>query len=233
MKNKWTIISLFTLVGIMGGYLVGLNTAANPPVPVPDPSVLVIALTIQTGVLTFLLSLAGWSLVKRTELSLWKKSGWKAALISGIVVGLILQGSDRLLFTALIPELEGLSSSFSFQALLMGLFYGGVVEEVMMRFFLMSLIIFILTKIRKRKDLSDGAYWVAISITALLFAVGHFPANIMLFGELSPVVTIRALLLNGIGGIVYGYLFWRYGLVFSIAAHMMTHVTMQFVMLIL
>ncbi|TGB01202.1 CPBP family intramembrane glutamic endopeptidase [Halobacillus salinus] len=233
MKNKWSVVLAFTLAGVIGGFFVGLNTVKNPPVPIPDTTLVIVAVTVQTAFLTFLLALAGWALLKRTELSLWKGRGWKAAIIGGVLVGLVLVGADRLLFTAFLPELEELSSSFSIVGLLMGIFYGGVVEEVMLRMFLMSLIIFLIAKVKKRINLSDGAYWLAILITAVLFAVGHFPANIAIFGELTPVVATRALLLNGIGGIVYGYLFWRYGLVSSITAHMMTHVTMQLLMLVL
>jgi hypothetical protein len=38
---------------------------------------------------------------------------------------------------------------------------------------------------------------------------------------------VRALVLNGIAGIAYGYLYWKRGLEAAMLAHMSTHLIMQ------
>ncbi|WP_054636078.1 CPBP family intramembrane metalloprotease [Thalassobacillus sp. C254] len=43
--------------------------------------------------------------------------------------------------------------------------------------------------------------------------------------EMTAVVFLRMMLLNGAGGLVFGWLFWKKGLETAITAHMMTHVT--------
>ncbi len=50
-----------------------------------------------------------------------------------------------------------------------------------------------------------------------------------LFGELTPMLMFQGLLLNSIGGRVFGYLFWKYGIEYAIFCNMMVHVGMQLV----
>jgi hypothetical protein len=42
-------------------------------------------------------------------------------------------------------------------------------------------------------------------------------------------IIIRAFVLNGIGGIGFGYLFWKKGLAYSMVAHGVTHIFMQLI----
>lgn len=82
---------------------------------------------------------------------------------------------------------------------------------------------------RDFEQMPSIAYWVIIGVAAVVFGALHFPATIMLFGELTPMLTFRGFLLNGIGGMVFGYLFWKYGIEYAILCHMMTHMGMQLV----
>ncbi|RWZ59907.1 CPBP family intramembrane metalloprotease [Halobacillus fulvus] len=227
MNKHWKIALVLGVFGLIGGYFTAESTLNSGFIDIPDPSLFRIITIIQTGVLTFLLSWAGLWLMQRTPLSLYKRNSIIPALIMGIGVGFVIQGSDALLFINWLPELASLGGETSLNALLLGVFYGGVVEEVMMRLFLMTFTIFLFLKIKKRESLSGTYYWIAIIVTSFIFAVGHLPANIAIFGELSVVVLFRALFLNAIGGIFYGYLFWKYGLFFSVIAHMVTHIAMQ------
>ncbi|MFK3960768.1 CPBP family glutamic-type intramembrane protease [Guptibacillus hwajinpoensis] len=83
------------------------------------------------------------------------------------------------MFSKLLPELENTPPAFSLSSLIGGVFYGGIVEEVMMRLLGMTLIIFLISKLRKGKEASNTSYWIAIILTSLLFTVGHLPANAM------------------------------------------------------
>ena len=103
--------------------------------------------------------------------------------------------------------------------------YGGIVEKILMRLFLMSLIAFILWKLffrnTSKNKLPDKIFISANIISALLFAAGHLPATAAAFGALTPMLLARCFLLNGIFGLLFGRLYRRYGIWYAMAAHML------------
>jgi len=78
---------------------------------------------------------------------------------------------------------------------LLAMFYGGITEELMVRLFGMTLIVWLLTRITKKekKEIPDIFYYIAIFLTAILFGLGHLPATIQVFGELTSIIVTRAL----------------------------------------
>jgi len=99
-------------------------------------------------------------------------------------------------------------------------FYGGIGEEVMMRLFLMTVLVWLSFKLVKTADgkPTRAGVWLAIIITAVMFGVGHLPVTAAMTA-ITPLILARALLLNGIGGIVFGWLYWKKGLESAIVAH--------------
>jgi membrane protease YdiL (CAAX protease family) len=55
------------------------------------------------------------------------------------------------------------------------------------------------------------AFWLANIVAAVLFGLGHLPATALLT-PLTKLVVLRALLLNGIPGVVFGVLYFKRGL---------------------
>jgi Type II CAAX prenyl endopeptidase Rce1-like len=108
--------------------------------------------------------------------------------------------------------------------LLTAMFYGGITEEILMRWGLMSLLVWIAWKgLEQGVTLpSQGIYQGAIVLAALVFGLLHLPATAAIV-SLTPVVIIRALLLNGIVGIAFGWLFWQYSLEAAMLAHVSFH----------
>jgi len=96
-------------------------------------------------------------------------------------------------------------------------FYGGIVEELMLRLFLMTLVLWIAARLRGSMP-PPWMYWCAIALAALLFGIGHLPAAATVWG-LEPVVVLRTLLLNGIAGLAFGWLYWKRGLEMAVLAH--------------
>ncbi|MEG0371967.1 MAG: CPBP family intramembrane glutamic endopeptidase, partial [Clostridium sp.] len=140
-------------------------------------------------------------------------------------------GSDKLIFAKYLPpKIE--AYTFLPTYFIGSILYGGVVEEVMLRLFVMSLIVLILWKIfarsRNNSTIPNLIYITAIFISAILFAAGHLPVTAQTLGLSTPIL-IRCFLLNGIGGIGFGYLYWKRGLSYAIYAHMITHIFMQLV----
>lgn len=97
-------------------------------------------------------------------------------------------------------------------------FYGGIVEEIMLRLGAMTVLVWIGTKLARRDRPGARLMWVCILLAAVLFGVGHLPATALL-APLTPLVVARGLLLNGIGAVIFGYLYWRRGLESAMVAH--------------
>ena len=99
-------------------------------------------------------------------------------------------------------------------------FYGGITEEIMMRFFVMTLLVFIFYKIKSTKEGKPTVFgiWLAIVLAAVLFGIGRLPFTATLT-ILTPIIITRAIILNGIGGIIFGWLYWKRGLESAILAH--------------
>jgi len=65
---------------------------------------------------------------------------------------------------------------------------------------------------------SAAAFWAANLLAAILFGLGHLPATAALV-PLSKIVVLRAVVLNGFAGIIFGYLYWKRGLESAMVAH--------------
>ncbi|WP_348535513.1 CPBP family intramembrane glutamic endopeptidase [Komarekiella delphini-convector] len=141
---------------------------------------------------------------------------------AGAIVLLLL---DRLMQHALPEALQAANNTErSWLNLLTAIFYGGITEEILMRWGLMSLLVWIAWKVFKQGITlpSQGIYQAAIVLAALVFGLLHLPATAAIV-PLTPVVIIRALLLNGIVGIAFGWLFWQYSLEAAMLAHISVH----------
>jgi membrane protease YdiL (CAAX protease family) len=103
----------------------------------------------------------------------------------------------------------------------MGVLYGGVAEEVMLRWGAMSLIAWALVSLL-RSQARTVSMALAVAVAALLFAAGHLPA-LAAQVDLTPAMVARTLMLNGVAGLLYGWLFWRRHLEAAMVAHACTH----------
>lgn len=148
-----------------------------------------------------------------------------AGLGAGAAFAILLLSStlDPLLLPQAQLPMQDIEGAGSALYGLLAAFYGGIVEEVQLRLFLMSLVAWTLTWLTRRARGFDGTLsprlaWTAIGVSALLFGAGHLPMAAGIWGLDSGVV-VRTLLLNGIGGLVFGWVFWKRGLEMAIVAH--------------
>lgn len=120
---------------------------------------------------------------------------------------------------------------------LSAVFYGGVVEEVLLRLFCMSLAVFLLWKLffrgRDRGEIPQGVFIAANILCALLFAAGHLPATASMYGSLTPPVVARCFLLNGGLGLAFGRLYRKYGIQYAMVGHAGTHILAKLIWLAL
>lgn len=103
--------------------------------------------------------------------------------------------------------------------------YGGITEELMLRFGLMSVLVFIGWRItgRRADRPRPAVVWAAIVIAAVLFGLGHLPALAQSV-SLTPVLIVRTVLLNAVAGVLFGWLYWQRSLETAMVAHASFHV---------
>jgi len=115
-------------------------------------------------------------------------------------------------------------------------FYGGIGEEIFARLFLMTLFIWFISKIKRssKSAASNATVWTAIILSSILFGLGHLPITSGITAITTSVV-LRAILLNGIVSVMFGWLYWKKGLESAMIAHfsadIVLHVITPFVVL--
>lgn len=102
---------------------------------------------------------------------------------------------------------------------------GGVAEEVMFRWGVMSVMAWLAVGVLGMP--AGMGMWVAIVVAGLLFGLGHLPSVMAEGVKLSRSIVGMALVLNMVVGVAFGWLFWQYGLLAAIAAHGLLHVVWQ------
>lgn len=149
---------------------------------------------------------------------------WRAAA-AGLVLGLALAGVDAAIAPQLGPRWQQLAAAGgSGAALAVGLLYGGVAEEVMLRWGAMSLLAWVLLRVAGPRRHAMAMALAAV-LAAALFGAAHLPA-LAAQVEPTPALVARTLLLNGAAGLLYGWLYWRRHLEAAMAAHAATHLGM-------
>ena len=146
--------------------------------------------------------------------------GWAISL--GLVVGIVLISIIRLIRTA-FPQIRTRFTAelkFPIWKRLVIAFYSGVLEEIIFRLFLLSLIAWLLGRVWQTADgrPAIGAIWLSNLLAAILFGIVHLPRWSSLT-RLSPGFILLIIAMNGLGGIAFGYLFVTYGIEAAIIAH--------------
>lgn len=152
------------------------------------------------------------------------------SILTGSLLGLMIFLLD-FLFQPWIPKsLHFTVESRDLLTTISGIFYGGIVEELLSRWGLMTLIIWLGWRFLQRRQGSpkEGIIWVSSILTALLFALGHL-GSITIVAPITSLVLLRTLLLNGLIGVVLGWIFWKRGLEPSMIVHAFFHIAVTFI----
>ena len=251
IKTYWKTLLFFTVIGLIGGFFTGLyvldsyppemqqqladELAASGLNQLPIDIMLGIISAVQAAGYGIVLGAIGIWLGKKT--GLWKdektitKQPLAASILVSIVAGATLILSDLLFFgnySEVIMDSYSVKPTIPY--LIASVLYGGVIEEVMLRLFWMTMVAFVLWKLfdRKNERPSTAIVIVANVIAALLFAAGHLPATAAMIG-LSPMIVFRCFLLNGGCGLLFGWLYRKYGLRYSMIAHGGCHIVSKLI----
>jgi len=220
--------------------LANLPAAAGSEMPLP-PLLIKLLSIVQTTILLTIAIFIGIQLARHVGLSapaaeaLATGNSFISALKPQILPGLIagfLAGVAILLswlfFRPILPSLfvtraERLNSSMP---LLTRLLYGGVTEELLLRWGLMTLLVWAAWRMfQKRRGSPPTVYFVgAIIVSSILFGIGHLPLVAALEVDYTIPIVAFVVLANALFGLTAGYLYWQKGLEAAIIAHMSTHV---------
>jgi hypothetical protein len=192
-------------------------------------AVIVAAAVVQTSVLAAMATACGLWLGPRVGLgpALLRPSAAPlarrvvATLIAGMGVGMLILTLEVLVFAPRLPS--DLSAEAGQRvAPWMGLLasvYGAIDEEVLLRLGVMTFLAWALARVSGRQAVVPSSLmWVSVIAAALLFGAGHLPA-VAALTPLTPIVVVRTVLLNALGGVLYGWLYLRHGLALAMVAH--------------
>ncbi|MEH7383328.1 CPBP family intramembrane glutamic endopeptidase [Bacillus sp. JJ1533] len=197
----------------------------NPTKKTPPTPVLVLISILQSVVLLGVSAFIGTLLAPKVELHWWLVDQWLngtpvpypilrtilLSLVVGALAAIVIIGLDYL-FMKRMPKVD-MDEPSMFQSFLAS-FYGGISEEVLTRLFLMTVVVYAFSLL----GIGTASYWIGILFAALLFGIGHLPAAFALFGK-TKLVFWRTVLLNMVPGILFGYLYWRFGIEIAMIAH--------------
>jgi Type II CAAX prenyl endopeptidase Rce1-like len=201
-----------------------------------SPDVLLAASLVQSAVLLIIAVCAGLWAARRLGLGApileAGLSGQKlprrslTALIPAAIIGAAAGASvialDRWAFAPIVPAALGVQPP-AWMGLLASA-YGAIDEELLMRLGLLSLLGLGLRSLARVFSaargvaLPGGLFWTANILTAILFGLGHLPATAALV-PLTPMIVLRAVVLNGLAGLAFGWLYRRNGLEAAMTAH--------------
>ena len=150
------------------------------------------------------------------------------SIILGVVGSVVIVGLDIYIFgPAMKAELGAKAGLANIQGTqpaawkgLLASFYGGIDEEILLRLCFMSLLAWLGKFVNKTPEGRPTILilWIANILAAVLFGLGHLPATATLL-PLTPLIVLRAIVLNGLLGIAFGYLYFTRGLESAMISH--------------
>lgn len=106
------------------------------------------------------------------------------------------------------------------------LLYGGFTEELLLRWGVMTLLVWLPFRLFQKGQGRPSATWVvsAIFISSIVFGMGHLPIASALGVGLTVPIVGYVVMANSMFGFIAGYLYWKKGLEAAMIAHMFAHV---------
>lgn len=212
---------------------------AQMEIPIPLPALIALQIA-QSGFIFAIMVFFGMLLMKRIGLSvpiLDSVSRGESAsntlrailpisIMLGVVASLLIIGLDFLFQPLILNELGDKANVLMPTAQpaawkgFLASFYGGITEEILLRLFVMSLLAWLGSFISKTAEgkPTNSIFWSANILAAVLFGLGHLPAASLIL-PLTTLVVIRIVLLNALGGIIFGWLYQTRGLESAMIAH--------------
>ena len=210
-------------------YAVSLSGSALPAMTPPLLAATIVQVTVQFAIAVFV----GLLLYKRLGFGMpiiegalkGERVGGRLKAVLGLSVGLGIIAAVLIILLSLLfrsVSVDFLRAEVAIPAWqsFLASFEGGIAEEVLLRLFLMTLLVWITWKFKKTADGKPTAagIWLSIIISSILFGLGHLPITSTLTA-ITAMIVVRAVVLNGVAGIIFGWLYWKRGLESAIISH--------------
>lgn len=203
--------------------------------PLPAPLWVISLASLAQSAL--LLALAAWAGVRLTPSVDFRAPAFEAVvtgrpiapalrtqLLPGVIAGVLGGISLSAAFRYAPAAVTQLQDRFAIP-IVARVLYGGITEELLLRWGLMTALTWLAWRFlqQRRGPVRAGFVWLAISVSALMFAAGHVPAASVLLGALDVPIVAFVMGVNTAFGLLFGYLFWRHGLESAMIAHALAH----------
>ncbi len=245
MKKRLFLI-LFSLgfAGVLSVLLIDLSALASF-IPGADvrpitPAVKILSL-IQPTVLVGIAVLIGVALAPKVDLSAPAAESLAAGkpvlpalkpqLIPGVLGG--VTGALSILLTHAVCKpllttetIERITKLGTLLPMPTRLLYGGLTEEVLIRWGVMTLLVWIAWRLFQKRlaKPTSSCFVIVILISSIVFGLGHLPIAFVVLPQLTLAVVFFVIVANSAFGVVAGYLYWKHGLEAAMIAHVLCHI---------
>ena len=241
IRNNWKYILFLLIFGLIGGYFTTVYSIQSISQDLLDQALaeagsvdlIIIVGTIQSVLYAVVLGIIGKIFAEK--LGLWRKFTFNKKANFELILAIVIGGSAFILldYFAFAPYSDAIRTSYlskpTVEYFIASVTYGAVIEEVMLRLFLMSLVAIVLKKLLKKEYVNDNILMIANIVAAIIFAAGHLPATFMTISPVTPMIIFRCFLLNGGFGLIFGRLYRKYGIHYAMLAHGGFHIVSKLI----
>jgi membrane protease YdiL (CAAX protease family) len=222
--RRWAFLAVCATAGVLA---VPLHAVASPV------SAIAAALVGLMGLLVWRWSRLPASKTTEPARAVERLAQLALAMGAGLVVGLLLLAVLRLAIQPAVPEVGArlaAAGAIPIWRRVSVVYVAAVGEELVFRLLLLSFIAGLGARLSRRVDTvpNGNMIWVAISVSAIAFAAAHIPAWVTAV-PLSLGLVLAIFSLNALGGIAFGWVFVRRGIVAAMWAHAGADCAMQLI----
>lgn len=241
---NFTLFALLVAVSIPGIFIASYRqvdtlrrTMSRSGGAVPSRNTVIVVGMVQNLVLVAIAAAVGTALAPRVGLSapvfeaIAAGDGLPSDLSEMILPTLLVSALLAILFllayygvirprlsTKTLDAVEGIRIQLGLAGRLL---YGGIVEEILTRWGLMTLLVWLGAQLVGEP--ADAVFWLGIVISGILFALGHLPGLFAAGAERTSLLYVAVLGTNLWVSLGFGWLYWQYGLLAAVVSHMLFH----------
>lgn len=141
-------------------------------------------------------------------------------VVFAVALAILNLGFD-VIFQNWLPEIYQPNFSIpNVKQILSNIFYSGIGQEILLRWGIMTTIIYVLSS--RGRDLNQWVYIIGIVFTAILYGFAQYN-SIASLTDFSFILVLRILLLNGLDGILFGWLYYKLHFEAAVLSHVLVN----------
>lgn len=166
-------------------------------------------------------------LINRRPYRAWRMQWLWQSLLFGVLAGAGAVTTSAL-FDVWAPASAGASvaAPTPFNAFWVSM-YDGVAGEIQLRLFLMTLLVWLYA--RPQKAMPSSWVYVAAIVVAGIFPSLSYASIPHAVLQLEPTAVARFVTLNAIGGVVFGWMYWKRGFEMAVTTHFSTALVLHII----